>query len=1128
MTDDVVSLQTQKGTDMGLRFVVGSDSAAVTSKIYECMLSETTMKQGERCIYFVPEQATLGAQKDLSALHKNGCVMQIDILPLKRLAYRLLEEFGDILPVVLDDIGKGMVLKKVLTDKEKELEIYRGKASKSGFVQEIKSLVSEFASYSITGEHLDELSQKVEDPYVARKLRDFSVIMNGFRETLAEEYITEEDIFSALCPLVLRSERLKGSRLYFDGFTGFTPTQYELLRSLMCQCKEITVGITMEPECFHQVLSESHLFTMSAKMVASVESLAGETGHSVGAPIFVEEKQGEASLLHLQKQLFRYPVVTYPEEPEITVHSLASRRDEVAYVVGNIVRFVQKHGYRYGELGIVCGDVEGYREELLTAFVQAKVPFFVDYKSDVMDNPLVDYIRSLLRILVTDFRKDVVLHFLKNPLGEYDTNTVSYLENYLLAKGVRGYSWWKKGFRGRYATGHFCKEDEVRAFAKQLLEELEPLQQGFQGNVTVRERVVLLYAFIQSHELYGRMERRADRLQDVSVSWSRRREKEYRQIYQSVMELFDRLVGLLGDVSMTTEEFSEVLDAGLAELKLGTIPPEQDCVIVGDVKRSRLSGIRHLFFLGVNEGVVPGGAGGSELLTQKERELLKDRHQMELSQTKWESISTEEFYLYLAFSKPTEHLTLTYARASEEGEEYRPSYVIYRILNLFPKLNVSNEHLSRDFFDRIAADGGTKEFLRGFAGGTATTEEPEIQELCGWFSEHPEAWSLAVSMEELVRAREDEESQDKLDTKLAQALYSQCLHGSVSRLECYAACAYQHFLKYGLRLEERPEYRVSPFDVGNAFHDALKRYSEKVKQSDYTFRQIPAEVMTKYMDEAVEEMLEDPEREQFGASQRNAFLSVTMRNTLQNMADIITRQEKSGNFEPELFEQNFRYTSEYLDLRGIIDRVDIASQGNETYFKIVDYKSSEHKVDLDRVKAGLDIQLLAYAGAFARKNTYNAKPAALFYQEISDPLVEECDAPQDEVLRQLRPNGLVRREEKLLHMLDNQIDSESGGYKSSVIPVTLRKDGEPDAKSIKHVLDGEQMDQLIADTEALMEQEAREIMGGEIGKQPYRYGKEVACDRCDYNGICGKELRSRRKERVIGAMATDEKREGGE
>ncbi len=1091
----------QERNDMGIRYVIGENAAAVTKQLYGEMLRRIEDKPEQRIYYFVPEQATLQAQKDLAAMHPTGCVMNIDILPFKRLVYRLKEEHGDVIPPVMDDIGKGMLVKRVLLQENEKLSLYRGKAEKPGFVQEMKSMLSEFARYTITAEQLTTVAEQVNDGLVAHKLRDMSCVMSGFRNALENAYITEEEIYSVMCPWVERSKLLRGSIIYFDGFTGLTPSQYELVRSLLRVCDELTVAVTMDPALYGRCLSEQHLFTMSAKLIRVVSQLGEETGHRTLLPVLLSAETGEPSLGHLRKEIFRYPVQAYDAPPEITMYAASDMESEVRYVVGRLVELVRNQGYRYDELAILCGDVEGYSEAIRMAMERADIPYFIDYKNDVMSNPLIDYIRSLLRVLVTDFRAEQVIRFMKNPLGDYDFTAVCHLENALLAHGIRGYSKWKRGFSTGYSEKRVCHEEEIDALVNRLMEELSPLRTQMKEKKSTEARVGALYEFLRAHDTYARMEALAEKMCDSTVPGNKRREAEYRGIYENVMLLFEQTVYLLGNTQLSLAEFASVLDAGFAELKPGVIPPLQDCVTIGDVKRSRLGSVRQLFFLGVNEGIVPGGGNSPQLLTQKEREKLKEMHGMELSETEKESVSTEEFYLYLALTKPSEHLTVSWRRGGEERRELRPSYVVHRLLRMFPQLKVTTESDEKSFFARIAHDGGVEAYLRSLRERAKETPETEAVVLQTWFENHPGYKGLPEHAEKLKRG-EEFTGNERLHADLARALYSQSLRGSVSRLECYAECAYRHFLKYGLQLEERKEFRASSLDIGNAFHDALRRYSEKVAQSEESFRTIAPEVAARYMDEAVEEMLASPSREIFTANQRNAYLSVKMRHTLQRMLWVITEQLKRGSFEPKFFEKYFRYNSERLQVHGVIDRIDVFEDGDNTWYKVIDYKTGKKTLDLAHMFFGLDLQLPAYVGAVEREVLPGAKPAAAFYCRVEDPLVEECDDPQTAVLAALRPNGMLLENRELIRHLDNGIPDE-GAYTSPVIPVKTLKSGAFGADS--QAISTEQMSRLTKHTLQVMEHEAEAILSGDVGRRPYRYGGETGCDYCEYAGICGKE-----------------------
>ena len=49
-----------------------------------------------------------------------------------------------------------------------------------------------------------------------------------------------------------------------------------------------------------------------------------------------------------------------------------------------------------------------------------------------------------------------------------------------------------------------------------------------------------------------------------------------------------------------------------------------------------------------------------------------------------------------------------------------------------------------------------------------------------------------------------------------------------------------------------------------------------------------------------------------------------------------------------------------LLLRGRIDRVDEAREGDHLYLRIIDYKSSDQSLSLEKVYYGLSLQMLVY------------------------------------------------------------------------------------------------------------------------------------------------------------------------
>lgn len=110
---------------------------------------------------------------------------------------------------------------------------------------------------------------------------------------------------------------------------------------------------------------------------------------------------------------------------------------------------------------------------------------------------------------------------------------------------------------------------------------------------------------------------------------------------------------LLGEEPLQIRDFTEVLEAGLSAADVAVIPPGYDSVTIGDIERTRLNHIRILFFIGVNDGIIPKAANAGGIISEYERELLAEK--MELAPGAREQAFIQRFYLYRNLTKPSEN-----------------------------------------------------------------------------------------------------------------------------------------------------------------------------------------------------------------------------------------------------------------------------------------------------------------------------------------------------------------------------------------------------------------------------------------------------------------------------------------
>lgn len=1100
---------------MALSLVTGGAGSGKTEFIYNKIIEQSIMEPESRFFVIVPEQATMQAQKDIIRLHPNHGTMNIDVVSFERLAYRIFSELSIPQPEILDDTGKNMVIRKLTGEKRKELTMFSSHLEQAGFIDEVKSILSEFYQYGVTPEILCEQMEKDGVTNILNhKLKDMDVIYRAFRDFTRERYITLEELLDVLCRVAEKSELLRDSIIVLDGYTGFTPVQYRLLGILLTMSREMYVTITATEGALGNPENETDLFDMSRKLAEKLKVLAAEHNVAVRDKIVLAERPlyrfvNCPALNYLEQTMFRYPYRPYHGNMDgICLLQAENPADEVDYIVNKIQQLVKKDGYRYRDIAVVCGDISSYANEINHQFEKNEIPFFMDEKRDVSGNPFIRLIKSVLEIIQRGFDYESMFRYLRTGLVSEETQKIDRLELYVRSMGIWGYERWNMKWEKTFEGGGRLNLEELNLYKEEILLPLTVFKEKAGGRgTTIRVVTEGLKELLSTLEI-------DKKLSDKSV-WFRengmeKEAREYEEIYGLVMELFDRLCELLGDEALSKKEYLEILNAGFQELKVGMIPAGADRVTVGDLERTRLPKIRALFFAGVNEGVVPADKGKGGILTEQEREILK-KNSLELVPTAREEGFMQRFYLYLALTKPEEKLFLSWTTLSAAGKTMRPSSLIGQMKKRFPDIPVRTAEEEKEM--AVSFPAAEKAVIRWLQEPEQLENHPELSMLYRWLSKKG---GQEDKMEQLARACTYSYQESGIGRAAAKELYGNILNGSVTRMEGYAACAYAHFLSYGLELKKRREYELDLSDMGNLFHRSIDLFFHEVQSRGLDFRTIGDKERRTLVKNVVEQVSYEYRNTIMKNSARNSYLGRKVERITDRTIRALIHQIRKGDFEPEEFEVDVSTRialkdGDALNLRGRIDRLDIFEDADKIYVKIMDYKSGSTSFDLSLLYHGLQLQLVVYMDAALamekkRHPDKEAVPAGIFYYHIDDPVLERPDDMSLEnveagILKKLRMNGLVNSNLEVIRHMDREIVKES-----DVIPVAIKDGMIQEAKS--SVAGGKRFEHLSRFVNDSLKTMGEEILDGNTAVNPYKQGTRTACDYCPYHSICGFDLKT--------------------
>ena len=139
---------------------------------------------------------------------------------------------------------------------------------------------------------------------------------------------------------------------------------------------------------------------------------------------------------------------------------------------------------------------------------------------------------------------------------------------------------------------------------------------------------------------------------------------------------------MFGDQQITLEEAANILDEGYDTLQFSKIPPSVDEVTVATVEFSRFDNMKVVFVIGVNDGVYPMRIDYEGLINDIDRSYFSAIDVELLPSTK-HRLMEENFYIYRAFSSPTQRLYVTYSSSDEESKALLPSIYIHKLHKLF-------------------------------------------------------------------------------------------------------------------------------------------------------------------------------------------------------------------------------------------------------------------------------------------------------------------------------------------------------------------------------------------------------------------------------------------------------------
>lgn len=1117
---------------MGIRIVYGrAGSGKSTFCLQEIKnklaTDDKAFSKGCPLVLIVPEQFSLQAERNLAKITGSSGVANAEVLSFRRLAFRVFSEVGGIARRHLNTAGKSMLLFRIMNSLGSELKFFSASAHRKGFTEVLADAITEFKRYDISPEQLMQAAERLPDRLALKaKLADLALVFDEFERQLHQKYMDADDDLVELCNKLGKSRQFDGAHIWIDEFSGFTPQEYKVIGKLLKKAARVTICICTDYLSNDPGDGAPTVFEPTRKTAERLLRLASEEGIHVESPVALGNADAVSrrfsyseEIGHLERNFYKYPYQKYSKKTgDICICACANPYKEVEDAARDVIRLCREKGFRYRDIAVTMRNPDSYDSIVKSVFTRFGIPFFLDGKRDIDGHPLIVFLLSALEIFSNNWSYESVFRYAKTGLTGIDTEELDLLENYVLANGIRGNAWIRQD-DWEYPSGYSDRKGEPSQEELKYLARINEIRRRFTGPLeTFRSKTkggVKAIAFCTAlFELL--CETGADKkIEGMSQAFLETgqldRANEYRQVWNIVMEVFSQIVEVLGEETIGTERFSEILAAGFAGHKMGLIPPSLDQVLVGSIERARSHDIKALYILGVNEGVLPGSKGDEGLLSDMDRDSLEQAG-LELAGNSAARALEERFMIYMALATPSKYLWLSYPVADRDGRALRPSRIISEIKRILPSVTERN----------MLSDNGAAEIPEPSAPIPAFDEMvAQLRRLYDgekihdgwrtiyrWFNSQKN-WKdkCKTILEGLSYTNQSQ----RLTGERAHLLYGKPVVTSISRMEAYSSCPFAYYVKYGLKAKERRIFSFDSVDAGTFMHNIIDEFSRTIVKKGIQWSELDKAWCYKEVSRLVENELEAKGGNILGSSKRYLHLTERLKRTVVKAVMLISRHIAMSSFEPTGYEVVFGDTGRYpaieielpsgqsIKLTGRIDRIDSMTNEDGTYLRIIDYKSGSRALKLGDVYYGLQLQLVAYLDAVLGADEENVLPAGILYFRLSDPLIRCGRNYTDEqiekaILKELRMKGLVLADVKLVRAMDKELEGDS-----LIIPARINKDGSLGRST---AATQEQFKALREYVRKTLAELGKGILDGNTAISPYKKSTMTACDYCSYSSVC--------------------------
>jgi len=1118
---------------MAVQFILGRSGTGKTSYCIKAIVNALLEPGEQPLILLVPEQASYQAERAILADKRIAGYHRLNVLSFERLQFLLLGK--NTARPALTRIGQQMITQRILRDKSGELKVFGSSASRPGLGRQVARTVTELHNYAKTPEDIDQLLKQLEkdehNSLTALKFADIGLILREYSKAIEGKFTNPDIQLAEVRQAVAKADFIRGAKLWVDGFAGFTTSELAVLAELLKVVADAQIALCLDPSKLDLANPDAKsidpicIFNPTERTYADLLEIIKKCKLQLAKAVILEKAVRFSccrQLAHIERNMFELEPEKIPASDDIRIVSAPNARAEVQFVARQILELVRERDYRYRDIAVIASDIERYQHCIRAYFGDYGIPFFIDRRKSLSQHPVVQLICSALQIVTGGFLHSDIFAYLKTGLVPVESSDVDILENYCIAYGVNASDWQSER---KWQLAGEDDEDFDEQRVNQIRVKVSGPLLGLRDRLCPGDKPAkaisagdfarIIFDFLEGLRV---REKIGDWIEEAAEAGDYAAIDEHRQFYDKLINIFDELAEVFAGQQMTCEDYFAILDSAFSQMTLAFIPPTLDQVLVGSIERSRHPDLKAVFLIGATQRRFPVPVTFDSILSEDDRKTA-EQADFALSATVSQTLAERQYLAYIAFTRPSQFLCVTYPLADDKGSAVPRSQFIDNLESLFENLSEESITGVQSDIEKVQTKSELSCLLCSELGKDASRDAREasgnrLGELLNDVCSDEGLAQLGSSVVSAINY----DNRAKLDERIVEELFGQQIKGSATRLGAFAACPYRYFARYILELKERREFKFEPLDLGNFYHRVLDGLLKRLNAEKKDFATIQDEQLRELLREQIKEFVKtNPFVSNFVRhSAHNAFIIHSAGEVLEDCVAAIAQMVRAGKFRPKLSEVSFgeikgardiigKYElalsdGRVLSLDGKIDRIDIAKLDGEKAAIVFDYKRRDKSFSWSKLYYGLDMQLPLYmlaVGAcdsqFKMQNVVGA-----FYMPVEVPAKQ---ATLDELSG--KTNSLGYKAKGIFNGSFAQYLDKDASKDSKFYNFYVTKDGQPyGSYENRGALRPSDFGKILKFTKKKIIQLAQEILSGKIDVKPYRLNEKPPCIFCKYKSVC--------------------------